>query len=146
MLLVEDDPNSVFFFEHVAKKLGIANSIQVAKDGQEALDYLDGRGSFADGLKHPRPALVILDLKLPFASGFDVLQHIRAQPALRKIVVVMLTASASEKDITQAYQLGANAYLVKPLQLEDLEMLVKAIRDFWLTHNRFAPKEWRPGV
>jgi len=135
ILLVEDEPNSVFFFEHTVKKLAIGNPLHIAKDGGEALDYLEGIGVFADRQKYPLPGLMVLDLKLPRATGFDVLRRIRANPSLRTLIVVILTSSASDADIAQAYDLGANAYLVKPLHLEDLEKIVKAIQDFWLTHN-----------
>lgn len=135
ILLVEDDPNSVFFFQHAIEQLGITNPLQVATDGREALDYLENNGAFANRQKYPLPGLVVLDLKLPRASGFDVLRQMRANPALPKIVVIMLTSSADEDDVRQAYALGANAYLVKPLQLTDLVAIVQAIRDFWITHN-----------
>lgn len=135
ILLVEDEPDSVFFFEHTMKKANIANPLRVAKDGREALDYLEGVGPFADRAKHPLPGLVILDLKLPHASGFEVLQRLRQRPETRTLIVLMLTSSASDDDIAKAYSLGANGYLVKPLQLEELAEIVHAIKIFWLTHN-----------
>ena len=135
ILLVEDDTGSVFFFQHVAEKIGMTNPLHVATDGQEALNYLEGIGEFADRHKFPLPGLVLLDLKLPRASGFDVLRRIRASANLRKLIVIMLTASASDNDVQEAYALGANAYLVKPLQLEHLEAIARTIKDFWLTHN-----------
>lgn len=146
ILLVEDDRNSVFFFQHAAKKVGIANAIHVAVDGQEALDYLIGLDQFSDRAKFPLPSLVVLDLKMPRASGFDVLRHMRANPELRKIVVLMLTSSASDADIATAYDLGVNAYLVKPLRLEDLTVLAQSIKDFWLTLNHFAYLDEAPDL
>lgn len=137
LLLVEDEPTSIFFFEHVVKKLGIINRLQIAKDGREALDYLEGVGEFGDRLAFPLPGLVILDLKLPRLSGFDVLQHVRNNPETKKIVVVILSSSVSDEDIAKAYELGANGYLVKPLHLEELQEIVRAIKDFWLTYNHF---------
>lgn len=144
LLLVEDEPHSVFFFGHIAKKLEITNPLRVAKDGQEALDYLNGVGAFADRRQNPLPGLVLLDLKMPRLTGFDVLRQVRANPDLQTLVVIILTASASDEDITNAYALGANAYLVKPLELEKLEHLIKAIRDFWLTHNQTGNALARP--
>jgi CheY-like chemotaxis protein len=135
ILLVEDDANSVYFFEHAAKKLKIENPLRVAKDGREALDYLEGVGEFADRAKHPMPGLIVLDVRLPRATGLEVLRQMRTNPGLPKIIVVMLTSSAHPEDIAQAYALGANAYLVKPLRLEELMSIVQAIKDFWLTHN-----------
>lgn len=138
ILLVEDEPDSVFFFQHVVKKLGITNPVQVATDGQEALDYLLGAGKFSDRVLFPRPGLIVLDLKLPRVTGLEVLRQIRANPGLRSLIVVMLTSSASDDDIAKAYDLGVNGYLVKPSALEDLTTMVQALRDFWLTHNRGA--------
>jgi two-component system response regulator len=135
ILLVEDEPDSVFFFEHTVKKLEIANPVQVAKDGREALDYLTGAGKFADRQSYPLPGLVILDLKLPRATGLEVLREIRQRPETRNMIVVMLTSSASDDDIASAYALGANGYLVKPLHLEELAKIMQSIKDFWLTHN-----------
>jgi CheY-like chemotaxis protein len=144
LLLVEDEPNSVFFFEHAMKKHGMTNPLHVANDGREALDYLEGAGGFADRTKYPLPALVILDLKLPRATGFEVLQQIRQRSETRSLIVLMLTSSASEADVAKAYALGANAYLVKPLRLEVLEEVVGAIKLFWLTHNTPPDSDYAP--
>jgi CheY-like chemotaxis protein len=133
ILQVEDDPNDVFFFQHAMKKAGAAISIQVAQDGQEAIDYLKGVGKFANREKYPPPCLVLLDLKLPIIMGLDVLKWIRQQPAA--LAVVMLTASGEDADIAAAYRLGANGFLIKPSEAAKFEDMVKAIRDFWLTHN-----------
>ena len=139
ILQVEDDPNDVFFLKHAMKKAGVANPIQVAKDGQEAIDYLQGAGKFADRGKFPFPCLVLLDLKLPYVMGLDVLKWIREQPGMA-LVVLLLTASGEEADIAAAYRLGANAFLTKPSEASKLEDMVRAIRDFWLTHN-MLPQE-----
>lgn len=136
ILLVEDEPNSAFFVQHLFRKLDLPNPLRVARDGQEAIDYLDGVGAFADRQSHPFPGLVLLDLNMPKLAGFEVLRRIRASSALRALIVIILTASSSNEDIAQAYLLGANAYLVKPLQIEELELMVKAIKDFWLVHNQ----------
>ena len=134
ILQVEDDPNDVFFLKHAMKKAGVANPIQVAKDGQEAIDYLHGAGKFADRGKFPFPCLVLLDLKLPYVMGLDVLKWIREQPGMA-LVVLLLTASGEEADIAAAYRLGANGFLVKPSEASKLQDIAKAIKDFWLTHN-----------
>jgi CheY-like chemotaxis protein len=138
ILLAEDEANSVIFFEYAMKKLEMQNPLHVVTDGGQAIDYLDGVGPYADRVAHPIPGLVVLDLKMPRATGFEVLRHIRQKPELLRLIVVMHTASASESDVTEAYALGANAYLVKPSQLEDLVKMVQALRDFWLTHNLAA--------
>ena len=134
ILQVEDDPNDVFLFRHAMKKAGVENPVQVASDGQEAIDYLQGAGKFADREKFPLPCLVLLDLKLPYVMGLDVLKWIREQPGT-PLIVVMLTASGEDADITTAYRLGANAFLTKPTESKRLEDMIKAINGFWLTHN-----------
>lgn len=134
ILQVEDDPNDVFLLQHAMTKAGVANPIQVATDGQQAIDYLKGEGRFADRKKYPLPCLVLLDLKLPHVMGLNVLKWIRQQPG-PALVVVMLSASGENADIAAAYRLGANAFLTKPSNASKLVEMVKAIKDFWLTHN-----------
>ena len=113
ILQVEDDPNDVFLLQHAMKKVGLLNPIQVATDGQQAIDYLKGAGKFAEREEFPLPCLVLLDLKLPHVMGLNVLKWIRQQPGA-PLVVVMLTASGEDADIATAYRLGANAFLTKP--------------------------------
>jgi CheY-like chemotaxis protein len=139
ILQVEDDSNDVFFFQRSMKKAGVLNPIQVASDGQEAIDYLKGDGKFADREKYPLPGLVLLDLKLPYVMGLDVLKWIR-QECDSTLVVVLLTASNEEADIDAAYRLGANGFLVKPSETSKLDDMVKAISHFWLTHNTLPPE------
>jgi CheY-like chemotaxis protein len=134
ILQVEDDPNDVFLLQHAMTKAGVTNPIQVATDGQQAIDYLKGVGKFANREKFPMPCLVLLDLKLPHVMGLNVLKWIRQQPGAA-LVVVMLTASGEDADIADAYRLGANGFLVKPTQASKLVEMAKAIKDFWLTHN-----------
>jgi CheY-like chemotaxis protein len=140
ILQVEDDSNDVFFFQRAMKKAGVANPIQVASDGREAIDYLKGAGKFADRAQFPLPSLVLLDLKLPYVMGLDVLRWIRQESGF-PLVVVLLTASFADADIATAYRLGANAFLVKPVDSSKLEDMVRAIGDFWLTHNHNPPPE-----
>jgi DNA-binding response OmpR family regulator len=134
ILQVEDDPNDVFLFQHAMTKAGVTNPVQVASDGQQAIDYLQGAGKFADRQKYPFPCLVLLDLKLPYVMGLDVLKWIRSQPGM-VLTVIMLTASGEEADIVTAYRLGANGFLIKPSEASKLHEMVKSIKDFWLTHN-----------
>jgi CheY-like chemotaxis protein len=134
ILQVEDDPNDVFLLQHAMKKVGVTNPTQIASDGQLAIDYLSGAGKFADREQFPLPGLVLLDLKLPYVMGLDVLRWIREQPNTAPVVII-LTASAEEEDIATAYRLGANAFLTKPSQAGKLQEIVRAIKDFWLTHN-----------
>jgi two-component system response regulator len=134
ILQVEDDPNDVFFLQKAMTKMGVTNPIQIASDGQQAIDYLQGAGKHGDREKFPFPNLVLLDLKLPYVMGLEVLRWIRERRGTG-LTVVMLSASAQESDIATAYRLGANAFLSKPSETNKLEEIVKAIKDFWLTHN-----------
>ena len=123
ILLVEDEENDVFFMKRAAKKNGILNPLQVAHDGQEAIDYLGGIGAYADRERFPLPGLVLLDLKLPRVMGFDVLKWIRKQAELQGLVVIVLTSSNLGSDIDMAYLLGANSFLVKPAADRLAEMI-----------------------
>ncbi|MDF3056154.1 MAG: two-component system response regulator [Rariglobus sp.] len=134
ILLVEDDENDVFLLTRALKKAGIENSLQVADDGRQALDYVEGCGRFSNRAEFPLPYLVLLDLKLPQVKGLDVLKRIR-ELAGRSLIVVVLSASSNETDIAEAYRLGANAYLCKPANFEGLVEMVRAINDFWLKFN-----------
>ena len=139
ILLVEDEPNDVFFMQQAMQKAGIVNPIQVASNGQEAIDYLKGACKFADRAEFPLPCLVLLDLKLPYVMGLDVLRWIRQQHGL-PVIVVILSSSKEEEDIATAYRLGANGYLVKPPDLGKLLDMAKSIKDFWLTQNIPPPE------
>jgi CheY-like chemotaxis protein len=141
ILLAEDNEDDVFFMKRALKGAGIADSLQVVSSGQEAIEYLAGTGKFADRKDYPMPVLVLLDLKLPLMSGLEVLKWIRQQTVLNNIVVVVLTSSKEGKDIDQAYQIGANSYLVKPPAMTDLQELVKAFNLYWLQRNEFPARE-----
>ena len=135
ILLVEDEESSAFLFQHTITELGILHPLQVAQDGREAMDYLEGNGRFADRTTFPIPSLIVLDLKMPRITGFEVLDWVRKQPELRRLIIIVMSASASESDVNRAYELGANAYIVKPSGMEKLGDVLRSIRDFWLTHN-----------
>ena len=139
ILVVEDDENDLMFVKMAMKKAGVTNPIQVARDGKEVLDYFQGNGKFADRAEFPLPYLVLLDLKLPYVMGLDVLTWIRDQPQFKSTIVIVLTSSRYTEDIGLAYQFGANAYLVKPADLNELEGMMKTLKDFWLTQNTPPP-------
>jgi CheY-like chemotaxis protein len=139
ILQVEDDPNDVFFLKRAMEKAEVETAVQVVVDGQEAIDYLKGVGRFADRQLFPFPCLVLLDLKLPYVMGLDVLKWIRSRP-LGFLPVLIFTASAEPADVATAYRLGANAFLTKPSETNKLEDLVRAINNFWLLHNRLPPE------
>ena len=137
ILYVEDEEADVVLLRHVFQKAGILNPLQAVKDGRLAKDYLAGNPPYDDRQQHPLPGLVLLDLNLPYWSGFEVLEWIRQQPRLRRLPVVIFSSSNRPDDIARAYDTGANGFLVKPNALADLKLLVQAVRDFWLVHNRF---------
>ena len=137
ILQIEDDPNDVYFLQRAMMKAGLTTPINVAADGRQAIDYLQGAGNYADRDKFPLPDLVLLDLKLPYVMGLEVLKWIRKHLGM-KMIVLMLTASGEEGDIAEAYRLGANAFLTKPSEASKLVDIVKAINDFWIVHNTLA--------
>jgi DNA-binding response OmpR family regulator len=139
ILIVEDDENDVFFLRQAIKKAGIDIALRVVSDGRKAIDYFEGKGEFANREAHPLPCLVLLDLKLPYVMGLDVLRRIRQFPDLG-LVVIILSASRNEADIAEAYRRGANAYLVKPAEVAKLGAIFRSIKDFWLTFNTPPPQ------
>jgi CheY-like chemotaxis protein len=140
ILQVEDDPNDVFLLQHAMKKAGVLNPVQSVGDGQEAIDYLKGAGRFADRTAYPFPCLVLLDLKLPYVMGLEVLRWIRKGPD-KGLTVIMLTASAERADVARAYELGASAFLTKPSEVGRLEDMMRALNSFWLIHNTLPQGE-----
>jgi CheY-like chemotaxis protein len=139
ILLVEDNKDDVFFMTRAVKTSAIDHELHVVSDGQAALDYLSGTGIYQDRDKFPLPCLVLLDLKLPIKSGLEVLAWIRKQPKLRTLVTIVLTTSREPSDIATAYDLGVNAYLVKPNDVSVLQDMVAALNRFWFQFNQFPP-------
>jgi CheY-like chemotaxis protein len=145
-LLVDDNEDDVFLMERAIKDAGIKNPMFVVDDGAKAIDYLSGSGAFSDRDKFPLPAVVFLDLKLPYKSGHEVLEWIRQQPELSTLVVVVLTSSNQPSDIRRCYSLGANSYLVKPPTPDQLVDLAKSFRWYWLEYNRFDESTPKPAA
>ncbi len=135
ILLVEDDANDVILIQRALQKAKILNPLQVVGDGEEAIAYFQGKGEFADRNRFPLPVLLLLDLKLPRVNGFEVLEWLRKQKKLARIPVVVLTSSNQSQDINRAYDLGANSYLVKPVEFDDLVKLVKTLGLYWILLN-----------
>ena len=142
-LLVEDDEDQVLLVQRAFQRANIVNPLHVVRSGQEAMVYLEGAGPYANRDEFPLPKLILLDLKMPGISGFDVLRWIRQQPALRATRVVVLTASNQIRDVNLAYQLGANSFLVKPVDFDDFVRLSQAIQGYWIWLSR-APEEPAP--
>jgi CheY-like chemotaxis protein len=137
ILLVEDNEDDVFLMKRALKGAGISNPLCVVEDGQQAVDYFAGQGRFSDRNSYPVPAIVFLDLKLPMKTGLQVLQWIRQQPQFESVVVVVLTSSNEPSDLSEAYRLGANSYVVKPPTAGQLLDLAKAFKWYWLEFNQF---------
>ena len=140
ILLVEDNRMDVELTLDAFREAKLQNTIHVASDGQEALDYLFGRGEFADRKAYPKPNLVLLDLKLPGIDGFEVLRQIKSTPILKRVPVVILTSSKEEGDRALSYDQGANSYLVKPVSFDGFLGVVQQIEGYWLSLN-VAPPE-----
>ncbi|HET9184391.1 MAG TPA: response regulator [Candidatus Angelobacter sp.] len=136
VLLVEDNPSDVFIVQRTFQKLQLPGSLQVAADGDEAVAYLSGSGRYADRERYPLPALVLLDLKLPRRSGFEVLEWLKAQPILGRVPVVVFTSSRQPSDINRAYDHGANSYLVKTVNPRDSEDLGRILCHYWVKCNQ----------
>jgi CheY-like chemotaxis protein len=130
ILLVEDSPGDVRLTQEVLRDARIANDLHVVGDGEAAMSFLRRDGEYAD---RPRPDLVLLDLNLPRKDGREVLSEINADPELRSIPVIVLTTSEAEQDILRSYQLAANAYITKPIDLNELIAVVRSIETFWLS-------------
>jgi CheY-like chemotaxis protein len=134
ILLVEDNPLDIELALAALREHGLTNEIVVARDGVEALDYLYRRNQYA-GRPAGHPLLILLDLKMPRVDGLEVLRQIKQDPDLRVIPIVMLTSSREEQDIVESYNLGANAYVVKPVAFEAFVGVVKQIGLFWILIN-----------
>ncbi|MFH2040140.1 MAG: response regulator [Chloroflexota bacterium] len=143
ILLVEDNSMDVELTIDAFHEAKLLNTIHVATDGQEALDYLMGRGQYADRKAFPMPNLVLLDLKLPGIDGFEVLRQIKLTPILKRLPVVILTSSKEEGDRALSYDQGANSYLVKPVSFDGFLDVVREINGYWLSLN-VAPPESEP--
>jgi len=138
LLLVEDNPGDVELTREALEEAKVRNRLSVVCDGVEALAFLRREGAYRDA---PRPDLVLLDLNLPRMDGREVLAAIKADPALRTIPTVVLTTSDAERDILAAYQLHANAYIVKPVDLGQFLGVVRSIEGFWLAVVKLPPEE-----
>lgn len=131
ILLVEDEPNDILLMQRAFRKANLPNPLQVVGEGEAAVSYLAGQTPYGDRGRYPLPALMLLDLKLPRMSGFEVMVWLRQQPGLKRLPVVVLTSSKESTDINRAYELGANSYLAKPVRFDDLLTMVKTLNQYW---------------
>jgi len=131
VLLVEDDLNDIFLVKRAFRTARIPNPLQVVTDGEEAISYLRGEGKYADRETFPLPRLIVMDIKMPRRSGFDVLEWVKGDGRLRRIPIVIVSSSNNIPDINRAYELGANAYMVKPMDYRAVEHLFESITHYW---------------
>jgi len=135
VLLAEDDFDDVLLTQIAFEKARLANPLQIVRDGEEAISYLDGKGKYSNRLLYPFPILLLLDLKMPKFNGFQVLAWLKAQPHLRALPVAVMTSSDQDPDVTRAYKLGADSYLIKPPNAEALLALVQRLHAYWMIVN-----------
>ena len=131
VLLAEDDDHDIVATKRAWKKHNIANTLYVVNDGEECLDYLHQRGKYGEPGAAPRPGILLLDIKMPKMDGLAVLEHVRKDEKLRHLPVIILTTSKAEEDRLRGYNLGVNAYIVKPVGFENFSDAVMAINIFW---------------
>lgn len=137
ILLVEDNPSDIELTRRALKRSRVSNELVVVEDGQDALDYLLGTGGVGEA--HPRPAMVLLDLKLPKVDGLEVLRVIRANERTRRLPVVILTSSREQEDVAAGYDLGVNSYIRKPVDFKQFATAIEQLGLYWLVLNEPPP-------
>jgi CheY-like chemotaxis protein len=145
ILLAEDREEDIILVQRAFKQAYINNPLYVVRNGEEAIDYLSGVGKYSNREEYPVPDLLLLDLKMPRVDGFEVLQWVRAQPGLSTLRIVVLTMSEDMRDVNRAYRLGANSFLVKPMEFQDVMELGKSLTQYWLQLSK-APEIHREDI
>jgi CheY-like chemotaxis protein len=143
ILVVEDREDDIRLIRKAFQQGSVLNPLQVVRIGKEAIAYLSGVDKYANRAEYPLPELVLLDLKMPGLDGFDVLQWVRQQPGLKALRIVVLTSSDHIEDVNRTYELGANSFLVKPVNFADFIQTTKVLKGYWLWMSE-APKTYRP--
>lgn len=139
ILLVEDNPADCELTLHALRSENLCNHIHVARDGEEALDYIFRRGAYAGRPAECNPSIILLDLKLPKVDGMEVLRQVKANVSTRAIPVVILTSSTEERDVVEGYRLGVNSYIQKPVDFAQFRETVKQLGLYWLVVNHGMP-------
>ena len=135
ILIVDDSPKDIELTISALGEKNLANEVAIAEDGEEALDYLYKRGKFVY-YDHGNPAVILLDIKMPKMNGIEVLKHIRSNPEFKSIPVIMVTSSGEERDLVESYKLGANAYVIKPVDIAQFIDAIKVLGQFWVVINQ----------
>ncbi len=141
ILVADDDAQDTMLVRMAAERASLCLRLNSVTDGEQAIDYLMGRERYADRHAHPFPSMMLLDLKMPGMSGFDVLDFVRRDPNLRRLPIVIFSSSDDPKDVRRAYDSGANSYLCKPHSTGDLSALLKALEEYWCKFNHFPPSK-----
>lgn len=131
VLLVEDDLNDIFLVKRAFKRAQVTNPLQVVTDGAEAIQYLQGKGKYADRRTYPLPKLIVMDIRMPRKTGFEVLEWVKNDGQLKRIPIIIVSSSDSPQEINRAYELGANAYMIKPMDFKSVENLFQSITHYW---------------
>lgn len=137
ILLAEDDPNDTLLIGRAFKKAGLGEVLKSVDTGDAAINYLRGVDQYSDRSHYPLPFLLLLDLKMPGADGFEVLRWLRSQSDFKRLLVVVLTSSNLQADVDRAYELGANSYLVKPVEFSEMVNMIQRFEAYWAEINRF---------
>ena len=146
ILYVEDEEHDVFFLKRALDAVGVKHRLEVAHDGDAAIEYLSGVGDFSDRVRYPLPCLLILDLKMPHRTELEVLEWLRQESPLSHLAVIMFSSSAHQQDIERAYELGANSFVVKPSGVKEREQFARGIKEYWLRFNELSPALRKRGV
>ena len=136
ILLAEDDENDMLLIQRAFQKAGLKDALKIVRNGEQAIAYLSGYAEYSDRERYPLPFLLLLDLKMPGTDGFEVLQWVRAEPNLKRLLVVVLTSSNLQADVDRAYELGANSYLVKPVEFSEMANMIQRFEAYWTEINR----------
>jgi CheY-like chemotaxis protein len=131
ILIAEDSQDDAFFLERACRKIGLKNPVQILTDGNEVLDYLKAEGKYQNRTEYPFPSVMFIDIKMPRVNGFEVLKWLQEHPECKIIPTIMFSSSEQPEDVERAYQLGVNAYLVKPNATAELEEILRSTYDFW---------------
>jgi CheY-like chemotaxis protein len=138
ILLVDDSQDDLFLLRMAFKKAEFHSPLQEAHNGEEAIAYLNGDDAYGDRYKHPLPVVMLLDLNMPMKNGFDVLRWVHGKQSLKRMSIIVLTASMRMEDVERAFDLGAHSFLVKPSNLEDMVKMIRCLGE-WIQMNHFPP-------